>query len=495
MMPTFAGNGPPPSGATGAGAAATGEGPPSGLPALFTELVATLTSGRDASGAPDAAGGAGVSPHASNGGASLAPPAGLDSGNLLPSGPPATSPSGSLAGASDAVPSSAPATPDSPLIEALSRLFEAVEALAGSADESTARDAPIADAEAALADLNALLAEWGYAPGPVPSAPAPAVLSTSEAEATAAPPAPAPVEPLLAPAVDDLPGSGMPLDARGPVAANSDRAPGRVVRLAAHLNALASRLEAVAPELAETLRALPARFAPLRNAPAPSAAPTAAEVPAGIPNADSAAARPPSGQLLASGLSAGELPRSAAPPPTSADVNALPLHLFARATNVSGVDSGLVPGRPAPAGAPSTLAPTATALAVEIVRRFEAGLTRFQIRLDPPELGRIDVRLDIDGDRFAARLSVDRPETLDVLQRDARALERALNQAGLNGDRPSLEFTLRHNPFAGRDGTGETEPTVPVNTPPPGVPGPVTAIVGDPVHRGLVRPGGVDLYV
>src|SRR5262249_51779087 len=35
-------------------------------------------------------------------------------------------------------------------------------------------------------------------------------------------------------------------------------------------------------------------------------------------------------------------------------------------------------------------------LAVEIAARAQAGQSRFEIRLDPPELGRIDVRLDID---------------------------------------------------------------------------------------------------
>lgn len=94
-------------------------------------------------------------------------------------------------------------------------------------------------------------------------------------------------------------------------------------------------------------------------------------------------------------------------------------------------------------------------VAFEIVRQFEAGNSRFQIRLDPPELGRIDVRLDMDrGGNVHARLIVERPETLDLMQRDQRALHQALQQAGLDANRTNLEFSLRQNPFAG-EGFGD----------------------------------------
>ena len=68
-------------------------------------------------------------------------------------------------------------------------------------------------------------------------------------------------------------------------------------------------------------------------------------------------------------------------------------------------------------------------LAVEIAARAQAGRNRFEIRLDPPELGRIDVRLDIDrSGQVTSRLVVERAETLDVLRRDAHQLERALQE-------------------------------------------------------------------
>ena len=100
-------------------------------------------------------------------------------------------------------------------------------------------------------------------------------------------------------------------------------------------------------------------------------------------------------------------------------------------------------------------------LAFELVRQVNDGNTRFQMRLDPPELGRIDVKLDIDkSGQINARLVVEKSETLDLMQRDQRALERALQQAGLDASKTNLEFSLKQNPFSsgqqqGRDDSGQ----------------------------------------
>jgi len=89
---------------------------------------------------------------------------------------------------------------------------------------------------------------------------------------------------------------------------------------------------------------------------------------------------------------------------------------------------------------------SASTIAVEIVSRMREGMRRFDIRLDPPELGRIDVRLEVDRNgNVSTKLTVDRPETLDLMQRDARALERALQQSGLKTDAGGLEFSLRQH--------------------------------------------------
>ena len=94
-------------------------------------------------------------------------------------------------------------------------------------------------------------------------------------------------------------------------------------------------------------------------------------------------------------------------------------------------------------------------VAVEIASQALAGKHRFEIRLDPPELGRIDVKLDIDSDGNATtRLVVERSDTLDLLKRDSSQLERALQQAGLKTSDNALEFSLRQEAFQQNDDQG-----------------------------------------
>jgi flagellar hook-length control protein FliK len=96
-------------------------------------------------------------------------------------------------------------------------------------------------------------------------------------------------------------------------------------------------------------------------------------------------------------------------------------------------------------------------LAVEITAQAHAGRNHFEIRLDPPDLGRIDVRLDVDtSGNVTSRLIVERVETLDALRRDAGDLERALQQAGLKTSENGLQFSLRDQGFAGRDSNSDS---------------------------------------
>lgn len=97
-------------------------------------------------------------------------------------------------------------------------------------------------------------------------------------------------------------------------------------------------------------------------------------------------------------------------------------------------------------------------IAVEITAQARAGNNRFEIRLDPPELGRIDVRLDIDQDgNVKSRLVIERSDTYDLLRRDASTLERALQQAGLKTSENGLEFTLRDHTAAQREAREENQ--------------------------------------
>ncbi|MFN0264547.1 flagellar hook-length control protein FliK [Tepidamorphus sp. 3E244] len=111
-------------------------------------------------------------------------------------------------------------------------------------------------------------------------------------------------------------------------------------------------------------------------------------------------------------------------------------------------DRALPPGVSAPARsvtlpAYGTSLPVAQ-LAVTISSQARGGTRHFDIRLDPPEMGRIDVRLEMGRDgTLNAHLTVDRPETYDAMNRDARQLERMLQQSGMKLDNTSLQFSLR----------------------------------------------------
>jgi flagellar hook-length control protein FliK len=128
-------------------------------------------------------------------------------------------------------------------------------------------------------------------------------------------------------------------------------------------------------------------------------------------------------------------PSSLAQPASSAAAPAVPAHV------VNDVPLGSVP--------------------VEIGLKSLAGINQFEIRLAPEDLGRIDVKLHIDGEgKVKAHLVVDRPETLAFLQRDAAQLQQTLEQAGLKTQDNGLAMSLRNSPSdpgfgQNRGGTGD----------------------------------------
>lgn len=136
---------------------------------------------------------------------------------------------------------------------------------------------------------------------------------------------------------------------------------------------------------------------------------------------------------------------------------------------------------------------------IEIGLRAMSGSRQFDIRLDPGELGRVDVNLSIsDTGEVSARLVVDRVETLHLLQRDARTLERAFEQAGLKPSDGGVDISLRDpsDQSAFRQNRQQDEapqrPRLP-NGPELGEEAPLSI---DPVpQRRLIRLGGVDLSI
>ncbi|MFN7114306.1 MAG: flagellar hook-length control protein FliK [Alphaproteobacteria bacterium] len=89
-------------------------------------------------------------------------------------------------------------------------------------------------------------------------------------------------------------------------------------------------------------------------------------------------------------------------------------------------------------------AQTSQMIAVQIQRNAAAKIDTFTLQLDPADLGRMDIELKFKQDgSMKAHLTVERPETLAMLQKDSAHLERLLQQSGLNTDGQSLSFDLR----------------------------------------------------
>ena len=96
-------------------------------------------------------------------------------------------------------------------------------------------------------------------------------------------------------------------------------------------------------------------------------------------------------------------------------------------------------------------------LALEIAVSAKSGKSRFEIRLDPADLGRIDVRVDVDRHgQVTSHLTVEKPETLSMLRQDAPQLQRALDDAGLKTGDGGLQFSLRDQSSSGQNNGNET---------------------------------------
>ncbi|WP_374377227.1 flagellar hook-length control protein FliK [Dongia sp.] len=83
-------------------------------------------------------------------------------------------------------------------------------------------------------------------------------------------------------------------------------------------------------------------------------------------------------------------------------------------------------------------------VALSIQKSAKEGVGSITLQLSPSELGRIHLKLEIDEENnVQAAVTVERPATLDLLQRDMKALERALQEAGLKAGPGDLSFSLQ----------------------------------------------------
>lgn len=79
-----------------------------------------------------------------------------------------------------------------------------------------------------------------------------------------------------------------------------------------------------------------------------------------------------------------------------------------------------------------------------IHRAIADGQDTITIELKPKELGRVEVRLDISASGHGTIVfAVEKPETLDMLQRDARQLQQMLRDAGVQTGAGDMQFNLQ----------------------------------------------------
>jgi flagellar hook-length control protein FliK len=134
-------------------------------------------------------------------------------------------------------------------------------------------------------------------------------------------------------------------------------------------------------------------------------------------------------------------------------------------------------------------------LALEIAASAKSGKSRFEIRLDPADLGRIDVRIDIDRNgQVTSHLTVEKPETLSMLRQDAPQLQRALDDAGLKTGNGGLQFSLRDQSSSGQNSGNDTSPNAQrlVISDEDTIP---AAVAGRTYGRSLGSSSGVDIRV
>lgn len=93
---------------------------------------------------------------------------------------------------------------------------------------------------------------------------------------------------------------------------------------------------------------------------------------------------------------------------------------------------------------------------VNITKSAVKGVDNIEIKLKPEDLGHIEVKMQISKDgKLHAHIISNRPETMEILQREAGNLEKAFNDAGFDMDSGSLSFSFREGSESGQDKNSE----------------------------------------
>lgn len=89
-------------------------------------------------------------------------------------------------------------------------------------------------------------------------------------------------------------------------------------------------------------------------------------------------------------------------------------------------------------------------MGIQIARRVATGGDELVIRLDPAELGRINIRMSVnEHGQLRATVAADLPSVVEAIRNDVPELSRALEQAGLRTDSQSFRFDKGANGDSG----------------------------------------------
>ena len=141
-----------------------------------------------------------------------------------------------------------------------------------------------------------------------------------------------------------------------------------------------------------------------------------------------------------------------AAPAAHAESAPLPLAPVPRIAEGTPASAAAATGGSAPAAPAAQLAPVLVAMSAD-----KPGNQQLVVQLAPEELGRVEIRIERVQDGPAnVQVTAERPETLQLLQHDAPALQRTLDQAGFAQEGRTLSFHLGapDNPPAAANGSG-----------------------------------------
>ena len=166
------------------------------------------------------------------------------------------------------------------------------------------------------------------------------------------------------------------------------------------------------------------------GAASPTPVPTAAMAPE---------AKLPAAAMQPDGAPSPTPPQAATTPPPSAAVASIAATPAMPLVIPSAKSSAVQAAAPAPVSTPAAqIAPPLISVA-----QSASGTHRLTIRLDPPELGTVQIRVERPADApTQVEINVQRPETLSLLLRDQPHLQHALDQAGVPTEGRTLSFQL-----------------------------------------------------